>query len=412
MSYPFGVVTRVVQVGPFLDLAGQPIDGMVQVQVPAPLKWVATGAILVNNIETIQLVDGIGSKELPIIQSGFVTGPDDAVLGNFAYLFTPILEPNSGDIVPAKYVELGLGDGSTYSVDFNAVTSNDHGAIAYLPGGKGDPGDKGDTGATPVLVAGNPTTLPYNQSVAFGIRDLGNGTYAIDLSVPVGAPGANGSAAGVPTGGVANQVLTKASGADFDTSWQNNAAQGIPAGGTANQILKKIDGSDYNTTWVDIPLQVPNGGTTGQVLKKNSNSDQDFGWTDPTHDLPLGGTVGQILSKKSLTDRDVQWVDAPTGGSGGTSLPNGGTTGQFLKKNSSTDGDASWGDPVFGLASLPAGVKIRVRRNADGSWPARPSARTDIVFVWSYPRGATPPLIVSSGTGGMLDNVDEITVEG
>ena len=38
------------------------------------------------------------------------------------------------------------------------------------------------------------------------------------------------------------------------------------------------------------------------------------------------------------------------------------------------------------------------------TWPARPSARTDLVFIW---KGADPsPAIVTSGTGGMLDGVD------
>jgi hypothetical protein len=55
------------------------------------------------------------------------------------------------------------------------------------------------------------------------------------------------------------------------------------------------------------------------------------------------------------------------------------------------------------ISLMPAGTTLTVIKN--GSWPARPTARTDIVVRW---RGADPsPPIVSSGTGGMLDNVDE-----
>lgn len=56
------------------------------------------------------------------------------------------------------------------------------------------------------------------------------------------------------------------------------------------------------------------------------------------------------------------------------------------------------------ISLMPAGTTITVFKSA-GVWPARPTARTDIVVRW---RGADPsPPIVSSGTGGMLDNVDE-----
>ncbi len=55
------------------------------------------------------------------------------------------------------------------------------------------------------------------------------------------------------------------------------------------------------------------------------------------------------------------------------------------------------------IADLPAGSTITVAKSG-GTWPARPTARTDIIVQW---KGADPsPSIVSSGTGGMMDNVD------
>lgn len=54
-------------------------------------------------------------------------------------------------------------------------------------------------------------------------------------------------------------------------------------------------------------------------------------------------------------------------------------------------------------ANLPAGTTITVIKSGS-TWPARPTSRTDIIVQW---KGADPsPSIVSSGTGGMLDNVD------
>lgn len=59
---------------------------------------------------------------------------------------------------------------------------------------------------------------------------------------------------------------------------------------------------------------------------------------------------------------------------------------------------------VLDIANAVAGTNVTVFKSG-GTWPARPTSRTDIVVVWS---GLDPsPAIVSSGTGGMLDNVDK-----
>lgn len=52
---------------------------------------------------------------------------------------------------------------------------------------------------------------------------------------------------------------------------------------------------------------------------------------------------------------------------------------------------------------LPAYVTVTVTKSA-GTWPARPTNRSDIIVQWKGPDPS--PSIVSSGTGGMLDNVD------
>lgn len=54
-------------------------------------------------------------------------------------------------------------------------------------------------------------------------------------------------------------------------------------------------------------------------------------------------------------------------------------------------------------STLPAGTTITVLKSGS-TWPARPSARADLIVAW---KGADPsPSIVSSGTAGMLNNVD------
>lgn len=54
--------------------------------------------------------------------------------------------------------------------------------------------------------------------------------------------------------------------------------------------------------------------------------------------------------------------------------------------------------------ALPAGATLTVQKNANGTWPARPTSRTDVTVQWKGPDPS--PSIVASGTGGMLNGVD------
>lgn len=67
-------------------------------------------------------------------------------------------------------------------------------------------------------------------------------------------------------------------------------------------------------------------------------------------------------------------------------------------KNATVSGGSS---PT--VETIPAGSTLTVQKSG-GIWPARPTARTDVVVQWKGPDPS--PAIVSSGTGGMLDNVD------
>jgi hypothetical protein len=54
---------------------------------------------------------------------------------------------------------------------------------------------------------------------------------------------------------------------------------------------------------------------------------------------------------------------------------------------------------------LQAGDVRFVKKNPDGTWPARPTSRADVLVIWDGPDPSPP--IVASGTGGMLNNVDK-----
>jgi hypothetical protein len=98
---------------------------------------------------------------------------------------------------------------------------------------------------------------------------------------------------------------------------------------------------------------------------------------------------------------------AGAAGAPGVGVPTGGTLGQVLQKKSGTNYDTQWVTPTATssptIETLPAGCTITVLKGTSG-WPARPTSRADIIVAW---KGADPsPSIISSGTGGMLDNVD------
>lgn len=62
---------------------------------------------------------------------------------------------------------------------------------------------------------------------------------------------------------------------------------------------------------------------------------------------------------------------------------------------------ASPSDPT--VSQMPAGITLTVLKSGS-TWPARPTARADVVVAWKGPDPS--PSIVSSGTAGMLNNVD------
>lgn len=85
--------------------------------------------------------------------------------------------------------------------------------------------------------------------------------------------------------------------------------------------------------------------------------------------VPTGGTTGQILAKTSNTNYDTEWIAAPSGGGGSVTI-----------------------------AGLPAGSVLFARYNtATSTWPARPTARTDIMVHWVGADESTPPPEAESG---------------
>lgn len=84
-------------------------------------------------------------------------------------------------------------------------------------------------------------------------------------------------------------------------------------------------------------------------------------------------------------------------------------------------GDTSWSDwaamvhdhvtapetgiPQVDYTNVPAGSVFVLPKNADGTWPARPSNRTDIVFDWTGADPAPPVVAPPATNGGYARNL-------
>lgn len=119
--------------------------------------------------------------------------------------------------------------------------------------------------------------------------------------------------------------------------------------------------------------------------------------------VPAGGSNGQVLGKVGGM---TQWVDQTGGGSvnaGDVDTIVGDLVGSGT---GATVGslDQRYRQPgIVPVVDLPAGATVVVRKTGS-TWPARPTNRTDIVVIWV---GADPdPAVITSGTGGAMNNVD------
>jgi hypothetical protein len=148
-------------------------------------------------------------------------------------------------------------------------------------------------------------------------------------------------------------------------------------------------------------------GTSNLALGTSSTTakagDYAPAWTDvtskPTTFTPAAHThtVTDISNSTTVGRSLVTATDAATA----RTVLGAGTSNLALGSTSTT---AKSGDYAPSFSDLPAGITLTVQQNADGSWPARPTSRTDVVVQWKGT--GVDPAIVSSGTGGAITDVD------
>lgn len=111
------------------------------------------------------------------------------------------------------------------------------------------------------VVNGSISTIDWSTGIYYIKSEtdpLGGSNYTIVgtsqlLSVPYALYAENGGTPG-PTGPQGPIGLTGPTGAT------GSEGQGVPTGGLANQVLSKVDGTDFNTAWI-----TPNNGMSGNV---------------------------------------------------------------------------------------------------------------------------------------------------
>lgn len=135
-----------------------------------------------------------------------------------------------------------------------------------------------------------------------------SGTYVVEYVV--GAP-LQTELHGLPTGGVAGQILQKMSDAEFHAAWKTLKGL-LPTGGTTGQLLQKSSSANYAAAWVNGYL-VPSGGTAGQVLIKDTATNGDVSWGAPT----VGNIVNQYNSGSNYV---IQFRTTSTYGTGASTF--------------------------------------------------------------------------------------------
>ena len=233
------------------------------------------------------------------------------------------------------------------------------------------------------------------------------------------------------SGGSDGQVLTKNSGTSAGLSWSTVSGSSGPVNDatTTTKGIVQLAGDLSGSAAAPTVPGLTNKLDASKVGTANGVASLDGTGKVPTSQLPASsGAVTSVAGRTgavTLTESDVANLSSDLtskvanstvttkgdllGATGSAALTRlgVGSDGQVLTADSSQNTGLAWTTSPTGtaptLANIPSGSTITVAYTGS-SWPARPTSRTDIIVQWKGPDPSPP--IVSSGMGGMLDNVD------
>lgn len=98
------------------------------------------------------------------------------------------------------------------------------------------------------------------------------------------------AAGNVRPGGTAGQVYTKVSSTDFDANWQTSSGGATGPAGPAGPTGPTGPAGAAGATGAGVPT----GGVAGQMLAKNSGTDYDTKWTDGIAWMPVSNPATDV----------------------------------------------------------------------------------------------------------------------
>ncbi len=241
----------------------------------------------------------------------------------------------------------------------------------------------------------------------------------------------------VPTGGASGQILSKASGTNYDTQWVDSVAllqndegffsliSNMPV--ASDNIDDTAGDGDVDKTWSADKLAselsgkqeaAANTGTSGQILSLNSQLKpvwiNNTGSSASIDDNAGAGITNKAWSANKLTNKFGEVHSVPTGG----------TTGQVLAKNSSTNYDATWTDAVEVVSNESGKYTIVGNAPITGSLIDDNAGDEDTGVTWSadklvdefaskqdqLPSGGTTNQVLARDANGNLTWIDKVSV--
>ena len=157
----------------------------------------------------------------------------------------------------------------TLTLTFTNGTTYTTPSIRGAQGAQGDPGPAGQDGAdgysptATVSKSGNTATITITDKDGTTTAQVSDG--ATGQTGPAGADGYSPTASVSKSGSTATITITDKQGTTTATVSDGAPGAGVPSGGTAGQVLSKASGTDYDTEWTTINPVVTVSGTTPAI---------------------------------------------------------------------------------------------------------------------------------------------------
>ncbi len=151
---------------------------------------------------------------------------------------------------------------------------------------------------------------------------------------------------GMPIGGLANQILAKETGANFDAIWVDmpeglNPLAVVPPGGTIDQTLAKASNTDYDLVWRDNPSDGDPGPMGPQGIQGPEGPQGPIGNPGPQGIQGIDGNTGPIGPIGPIGPQGPEGIQGPQGIQGipgptsiivctSTTRPSTPTVGQYI----------------------------------------------------------------------------------